>query len=221
MSFTLESAKVALALGPVEYRCNVCGLTHRSGIPDDKILCLGKRTERAMAFIRAVHSFDAAIPVAARFRDALYDAREQYCLDRGFTILHDDELWDFLTSCITCPFEILRRGAGVPHRNKNQIAIALTEAMASRWLASRLAEPYGTAQWMLMIPAEKADRLVSSAISRTVSHTAGWWPQGGLEPHIIKAVDISNAISGASLLAIYGCLRVELDRIAIQQEGLS
>lgn len=178
--FTLESARAALALGPVRYECNVCGMAHTAGGTNVRS-CIQAKLADVSFDLRATGAFSSLKAAYHRFHEAAVQLgmESNVAANTVDPISYNDplrrEAWALITDIVEQGALLLIAAGhvGVVSSLSVQSAIEAVElARAMSWFARRW--PGENWSWMLMAPAEKANMEIARLVVESICDPVAW-----------------------------------------------
>lgn len=208
--FTLDSAQAALALGPVEYVCNVCKRTHMSRpLSKSSSPCLICRMHRGFALAYADYDLAKTARLLEKLRDEMRKLDRSDCLEP-----YTQEVGS-IYSLLAIPIDLLKIGyqtmLGVNKSTDSWIssdslrAAIITESVVSALPHCQAESP----DWVLMVPNTDSDAVIALTFCQYLG--------GGCRPSWRSKLNdkvMRPSFVNLALIAWYEELRLDLDRLA-------
>lgn len=205
---TVESARAALALGPVAYRCNVCGETHvADGLYPQA--CVHERLRRALRPTGAPREFDgvgrAFVQLIMAIDVEAYGKRPPI----GYWVTAGNAYAQELVDMLRVPECAVFVATG---RTTRPVPTAARDGCVC--LARSIARRGGDLTWMLMAEPRDADREIVRETARHMSDESRLFDCG---PTRMKHLRDLVRICGGDVAQAYRELQAELGRLAAKE----
>lgn len=198
-AFTLESARAAMQLGPVEFVCNTCGKLHTTLESNVLDLCVCRRCRMAWARAYDDYHLFQTHDAAAGLRNDLSRATH----GRMHNVIANMRVGELAWSCLINLAHVLNlldpRLDGEGRRSAVQIIFAqLTRGRSQRWL--------------LMVPEERADVEIGQGLVILLSNVLSHYVPNAIRDARLIACSCDYPAS-QELNASCAALQAEADRL--------